>query len=94
MNKICGIYKITSPSGKIYIGKSIDIIKRFKNYKNLQCKKQIKLYHSLMKHGYNNHLFDIIHECNMDELSNLEKHYIKFYNSVNTEHGLNLTEGG
>lgn len=26
--KICGIYKITSPSGKIYIGQSIDIKRR------------------------------------------------------------------
>ena len=25
-NKICGIYKITSPSKKIYIGQSIDLI--------------------------------------------------------------------
>ena len=26
--KLCGIYKITSPSDKIYIGQSIDLLKR------------------------------------------------------------------
>jgi len=28
MVKICGIYKITSPTGKIYIGQSVDIMRR------------------------------------------------------------------
>jgi len=30
-----GIYKITNPEGKIYIGLSKNIEKRFKNHKNL-----------------------------------------------------------
>ncbi len=30
-----GIYKITNPEGKIYIGQSIDIDRRFKEYKRL-----------------------------------------------------------
>lgn len=33
MDKNCGIYKITSPSGKIYIGQSIDIKRRWLDYK-------------------------------------------------------------
>lgn len=32
---ITGIYKIISPTGKIYIGQSIDIEKRWKAYKRL-----------------------------------------------------------
>ena len=41
---VVGIYKITSPSGKIYIGQSIDIQKRFKHYKQLHnCKNPEKL---------------------------------------------------
>jgi hypothetical protein len=32
---IVGIYKITSPSGKVYIGQSINIERRIKEYKNL-----------------------------------------------------------
>jgi hypothetical protein len=33
--KICGIYKITSPSKKVYIGQSVDIITRCNYYKGL-----------------------------------------------------------
>jgi len=35
-----GIYKITSPKGKTYIGQSINIEKRFKEHKNSINKKQ------------------------------------------------------
>lgn len=46
MEKITGIYKITSPSGRIYIGSSKNIRRRFYSYKNLHCKDQPKLYNS------------------------------------------------
>jgi predicted GIY-YIG superfamily endonuclease len=42
-----GIYKITSPTNKVYIGQSLDIEKRFVNYKGLFCKQQTKLYNCL-----------------------------------------------
>ena len=41
--KISGIYKITNPKGKVYIGQSIDIYKRFKSYKYSGFKMQRKL---------------------------------------------------
>ena len=44
-----GIYKITSPSNKIYIGKSNNINRRFKEYIKLRCKQQPKLYNSFKK---------------------------------------------
>ena len=46
-----GIYKITNPKNKVYIGQSKDIIKRWYYYKTLHCKSQIKLYNSLLKYG-------------------------------------------
>jgi group I intron endonuclease len=94
MDKICGIYKITSPSGKIYIGQAIDINHRIIAYKGARCKGQQKLYNSIIKYGWNAHMFEIIHECNESELNDLERYYIKFYDSFNTEHGLNLNDGG
>jgi group I intron endonuclease len=63
-----GIYKITSPTNKIYIGQSVDIERRFKEYKRLNCKKQTKLYFSLKKHGVENHVFEILEECSQDNL--------------------------
>lgn len=63
-----GIYKITSPSGKVYIGQSINIKKRFAYYKHLtkSLKKQLLLYNSFFKYGVENHKFEIIHELPKD----------------------------
>jgi group I intron endonuclease len=91
MDKICGIYKITSPTGKIYIGQSVDIEKRFKKYKSLNCTGQPKLYNSFIKHGFNSHIFEIIKECEKDELNYCERHYQEFYYVLDYEFGLNLT---
>ena len=82
-----GIYKITSPKNKIYIGQSINIEKRFKNYLNQNCKYQRNLYNSLNKYGYENHIFEILEECNVEELNNKERYYQELYNAV--ENGLN-----
>jgi group I intron endonuclease len=92
--KKIGIYKITSPSGKIYIGQSVDCEKRFSQYKKLHSTNQTFLYNSLKKHGSENHNFEIIHLCLKEELNQLECHYISFFDTFNTLHGLNLTSGG
>lgn len=96
MNNIGLIYKITSPSGKCYIGQSKNIKSRLYNYKNGCCKGQPKLYNSIQKYGWDNHLFEIIDQCsielNKDELDNKEKHWIKFYDSHHN--GLNCNDGG
>lgn len=94
MKKICGIYKITSPSGKIYIGQSNNIKNRVSFYKNHLCKQQQKIYYSILKYGWNAHVFEIIRECDETELDNLEQHYIKLFDTFNTKHGMNLTSGG
>ncbi len=82
-----GIYKITSPSGKIYIGQSINIEKRFKQYKRLDCKKQPKLYNSLKKYNPENHIFEVIEECSITQLNNQEIYWKLYYNSL--QDGLN-----
>lgn len=77
-----GIYKITSPSGKIYIGQSIDIDKRFYLYSLNHCFRQVILYRSFNKHGFNNHILEVIEECNVDELDKKERYYQELYNAV------------
>lgn len=91
---ICGIYKITSPTGKVYVGQSINIKRRIWYYKRMLCIAQTKIYHSIKKHGWDNHLFEILIECSPQELNNLEVFYIKKFNSFNSKHGLNLLSGG
>lgn len=89
MNKICGIYKITSPTNKIYIGSSINIEKRKKDYKYAYCYKQIKIYRSLLKYGFEAHKFEIIHECNAEDLFQWERLYSEYYDVLGAN-GLNL----
>jgi group I intron endonuclease len=94
MKKLGYIYKITSPSGKVYIGQTIDIIRRKSKYKRLSCKQQPKIYNSIVKYGWENHIFEVIDKIdyNIHLLNDREIFWIKEYNSFND--GLNLTAGG
>jgi len=98
MKKKGYVYKITSPSGNEYIGKTVDLKNRINKYKCLDCKKQKILCRSLKKYGFDNHKFEIVYEgeiTNLD-LNNLEIYYIGFYNTYNqkNKNGMNLTLGG
>lgn len=94
-NPIIGIYKIVSPVGRVYIGKSKDIEKRWGHYRKHQnCQKQTRLYRSFLKYGAVNHSFEVLILCTEEELDALEIYYIKLYDSFDTMHGLNLRSGG
>lgn len=84
-----GIYKITSPTGKIYIGQSTNIKSRLTRYKNMSIKTegQPKIWRSLKKYGSENHKFEVLHECTIELLNVLERKYQEIYDSV--ENGLN-----
>lgn len=90
------IYKIVSPSGKIYIGQTIDLRSRKSHYKRLHCKSQYRLYCSLKGHGFDAHQFEIIQVCdnNKNLLNKAEIFWINYYNTFNTDHGLNSMSGG
>lgn len=89
-----GIYKITSPSNKIYIGQAVDLLKREKSYKRASCVNQPKIYQSILKYGWNAHSFEILEICNEESLNYKEQFYIQLYDTFNTPHGLNLQSGG
>jgi group I intron endonuclease len=89
-----GIYKITSPTGKIYIGQSINIPERLRQYKNEKCIAQPKLYNSIKKHGFDTHTVEVLHECLVSDLNRLECYYIDLYRSFGSKHGMNLRSGG
>ena len=75
-----GVYKITSPTNKIYIGQSTNIEKRKKSYSKLKCKDQTKLYSSLIKYGWENHIFEIIEQCDESQLLIRETYWKNYYN--------------
>ena len=80
-----GIYKITNPKGKIYIGQTIDFDRRVYQYKMLNCKEQPKLYNSLKKYGYDNHVIELIHQCQETNLTILERYYQELYKTVEND---------
>ena len=90
-----GIYKITSPSGRIYIGQSLDIEKRKYQYIILSCKRQPRLYRSLKKYGFSQHTFEVVEEC-VDFILNVRERYWQDIHNVLSERGMNcrLTEVG
>lgn len=93
-NIIIGIYKITNPKGKIYIGRSINIFKRWSEHK---YESKSLIYRSINKYGFENHKFEIIEQLNTldnDKLNELEIYYIQKYDSTNVKIGLNLCKGG
>ena len=77
-----GIYKLTSPSGKTYIGQSICIRERFSKYKRMNCEDQPKLHNALKKYGVNNFIYEIIEICSRNMLDEREKYYIAQYDSI------------
>jgi group I intron endonuclease len=85
-----GIYKITSPNKRIYIGQSIDIKRRLREYSNNRCKSQVLLFNSIKKYGFDNHKFEIVCECAVFELNEKERYYQELFSCVGKK-GLNLT---
>lgn len=83
-----GIYKITSPSKRVYIGQSINIEGRFAQYKLMNCHKQVRLFNSFKKYGIDSHKFEIIIECEESQLNDLERYYQDLYHVISSK-GLN-----
>ncbi len=97
MSKIGYIYKITSPTNKIYIGKTTRLNDRISSYRTSNgISEQKMIFSSIKKHGWENHKFEVIDEAPVDKLSDLEIHYIQQYNSFHYKNpdGMNLTLGG
>lgn len=84
-----GIYKITSPTGRIYIGSSKDVKYRITYYKKLRCKSQTIIYSSLLKYGADAHKFEIIEYCELDVLLERERYYCLLFNVLDKYKGLN-----
>lgn len=84
-----GIYKITNPKGKVYIGQSVEIEERWKYHKYTIDREQINtpLVNSLRKYGADRHTFEVVEECKRDQLNIRERHWQEYYNVLSE--GLN-----
>ena len=93
--KICGIYKITSPSGRVYIGQSWDIKDRFRKYQYKNA--QRILMNSFEKYSRENHKFEVLKEINPSSSQKLMDTFEIFYIALFRRRGfklLNIKEGG
>lgn len=91
-----GIYKITYiKTGESYIGKTTNFSERWKNHirtvLGLDGAAHSSLHTHMEKNGIWNYTFDIVEEVDKDKLSEREKFYIDFYDTVN--YGLNQKRG-
>ena len=94
------IYKITSPSNRVYVGKTVDYVARLRNYKSLQLKRQDLIMRSLFKYGFKAHTFDIIDtfKGTGEYCEDKEMFWIRSYMSnickYPEQKGMNMTDGG
>lgn len=94
------IYKLTCTiTGKVYIGKTIDINRRMVQHSKITPKYSHHLANAIKKYGIDNFKEEIIFEVEAEDravlntaLSNAEKSYIEQYNSYRS--GYNSTIGG
>lgn len=93
-----GIYKITNLiNGNAYVGLSVNIEKRWKSHKERSMMPFDKeydkvLYKAFRKYGLENFKFEILEECEYDQLKEREMYWIAYYDTYH--HGYNATPGG
>lgn len=93
MEDMITIYKITSPSGRVYIGQTKNFHNRMYVYKINSCKSQTKLYNSFKKYGFDNHTVDVLEICENLKSANIsESFFINQFNCL--KNGLNIAVGG
>lgn len=91
----CGIYKITNLINNMkYIGQSTWIEMRFNEHKNMSSHYTCRyLWNAFDKYGVDNFSFEILEECNENELQKRERYWIEKLNTL-YPNGYNGTNGG
>jgi group I intron endonuclease len=93
-----GIYKLTSPSGKVYIGQSVNLKSRMAHYKSNKSKSITAIKSAILKYGWDNFKVDILWSSEDNTnikfiLNQLEKDFINLYDCL-SPNGYNLRDGG
>ena len=100
MDKI-GIYCFTNKiDGKKYVGQSKQLNRRYHLHINdafnpNKAKNDTNIFHAaLRKYGLENFTYEILEECQLNELDEKEIYWIKQMHSHVLEHGYNVSYGG
>ena len=83
------IYKITSPSGRSYIGQTRDFIKRMRSHQQPSSNCTL-LRRSVDKYGWGAMDIKVLSLCEIYEADDCERHFIKKHNTFAPE-GMNCT---
>lgn len=86
-----GIYVIHTPENFIYVGQSIDLDRREKDYvnKSSRIKGQPKIYGSIDKFGWKGHTFTVLEHCEIGMLNERERYWQDEFECTNPLFGLN-----
>ena len=88
-----GIYKIENKvKGKIYIGQSNNIQRRFQEHQTKGASSRIPVDVAIQKYGKDNFTYTVIEETTIDKLNQAEEFWINYFNSIET--GYNCSKGG
>lgn len=89
------VYTITNLiNGKQYVGVTKNFKKRFKDHKaEMRGKTNKPLYNSMRKYGIENFKFEIICTCDLSNIEEKEKYFIKELKTFHPN-GYNMTSGG
>ena len=88
-----GIYKITNKiNGKIYVGQSNDIYRRFYEHQTKGTSSRIPVDVAIQKYGKDKFSYEVLEECSINELNQKETFWIKKLNAI--KDGYNCSEGG
>lgn len=92
---ISGVYKITFPNGKVYIGISNNIVRRM-NEHNSDFRNNLPIEHAIQKYGKITEfvLLEAIAPENRDYMREREKYWIAKYKSTIDSFGYNVSTGG
>lgn len=90
------IYKLTSPNGKVYIGRAHNFNERMIGHKYAAYTKKINtsLYKAIRKYGWDNFTKEIICEINTEDAQKIEEELILAHNSVKLGYNDTYLGGG
>lgn len=95
---ICGIYKIANKvNDKCYIGQSIEIKRRWRQHKEIYVNPTAEgydypLYKAIRFYGLENFSFEVLEECQPEELNEKEIYWVEVFKSY--DNGYNQDRGG
>lgn len=90
-----GIYKITFPNNKIYIGLSNNMYRRMLEH-NTDFRNNLPIEHAIQKYGKITQfeILELIDPKDRQKMQEREQYWIKYYNSTNKDIGYNISYGG